>query len=146
MAKLPREIDLTENMQFSDGNWLPEDGVIALDVDFIDRYDGEFMSTEDFEKFKRWESLFGKRRHENRKRYAFCPTDTSDDAAFYDRMRDYCPRCGKYINDKWNRRGNLCKECDEYMQTDRTRFPWVRDIYGLVSNVESDGRDIFNLR
>ena len=142
---IPSNIDLTENRDFSGGNaW-----IIPFDIptgDFWERYDGEHISSEDFDKLLRWEQIFGEKGHPNHKRVAF-NKDKDDEQMFLERQNYHCYRCGRDIRVPWKIKLGLCSDCEK-----ETHF---EDSYGLPS--DSDGlfdkprmmsvhRDLFGLR
>ena len=141
MSFLPREIDLTENRQFSGGNALITEFRLPSN-DFFERYDGEHLSSNEFDALINFEKIFGKHRHPNLKLRAFY---RSEDDAFIERVRYKCCRCGKEIRDPWNKVYSLCRECHNSMGYERQeeKIPWKR--FGQI-NFGNRTMDVFNLR
>lgn len=141
MSFLPREIDLTENFQFSGGNAVITE-IRLPSIDFFERYDGENMSSDEFEALFNFEKIFGKRRHSSLKLRAFY---RNEDEAFIEQTRYKCCRCGKEIRDPWNKVYGLCRECRNSMRYEcqEEKMPWKR--YASF-NFGDRAMDVFNLR
>ena len=109
-------IDLTENRDFRGGRFqIPE-----MDIP-LELWDEDIMTSEDYEKIRRWESIFGKKRHTNGKYRIFGITP------FVKNLESRCCRCGKEFKIPWEReRRELCKRCSDEVEHDNQylKFPW----------------------
>lgn len=141
MSLLPREIDLTANCQFSGGNAIITEIQLPSN-DFFERYDGEHLTSEEFDSLIKFEKIFGMHRHPNAKNKAFY---MSEEETFLEHTRYKCCRCGKEIRDPWNKVYSLCRECHNSMGYERQeeKIPWKR--YSLIS-FGNRTMDVFNLR
>ena len=128
---LTGNIDLTENRDFG-GNFQ----ITAMDIPIELSEADNIMTTEDYEKIIRRESIFGKKRHTNGKHRIFGRT------TFVKNLESHCYRCGKELKLPWERnRMELCKQCSDKVKHDNQylKFPW-----NYISIIEID--DLFNLR
>lgn len=128
---LTRNIDLTENRDFG-GRFQ----ITAMDTP-IELWEADnIMTTEDYEKIIRRESIFGKKRHTNGNHRIFGRT------TFVKNLESRCYRCGKELKLPWERnRMELCKQCSDKVKHDNQylKFPW-----NYISIIRTD--DLFNLR
>ena len=137
---LPPNIDLTENRDFNEGHrW--------FDINFGDEleaiFEDEYMTSEQYEVLKRYEDIFGRRRHKNQARELLGDLYDIPFPVPVDWNRT-CVRCGKPLL-PWNNLGGICRECDGELNQSYGYggFPWV------VYNTPNDPRsamDIFTLR
>ena len=130
---LTGNIDLTENRDFG-GSFQTTAMDIPIELSEADN----IMTTEDYEKIIRRESIFGKKRHTNGKHHIFGRT------TFVKNLESHCYRCGKELKLPWERnRMELCKQCSDKVKHDNQylKFPWN---YTKLSIIRTD--DLFNLR
>lgn len=123
---LTGNIDLTENRDFGGRFQITEMNIWEAD---------NIMTTEDYEKIIRRESIFGKKRHTNGKHHIFGRT------TFVKNLESHCYRCEK-VKLPWERnRMELCKQCSDKVKHDNQylKFPW-----NYISIIRTD--DLFNLR
>ncbi len=128
---LTGNIDLTENRDFG-GSFQ----ITAMDIPIELSEADNIMTTEDYEKIIRRESIFGKKRHTNGKHRIFERT------TFVKNLESHCYRCGKELKLPWERnRMELCKQCSDKVKHDNQylKFPW-----NYISIIRTD--DLFNLR
>lgn len=128
---LTGNIDLTENRDFG-GSFQ----ITAMDIPIELSEADNIMTTEDYEKIIRRESIFGKKRHTNGKHRIFGRT------TFVKNLESHCYRCGKELKLPWERnRMELCKQCSDKVKHDNQylKFPW-----NYISIIRTD--DLFNLR
>ena len=124
---LTGNIDLTENRDFGDSFQITEMNIWEAD---------NIMTTEDYEKIIRRESIFGKKIHTNGNHRIFGRT------TFVKNLESRCYRCGKELKLPWERnRMELCKQCSDKVKHDNQylKFPW-----NYISIIRTD--DLFNLR
>ena len=128
---LTGNIDLTENRDFGGRFQITAMG-FPIEMSEADN----IMTTEDYEKIIRRESIFGKKRHTNGKHRIFERT------TFVKNLESHCYRCGKELKLPWERnRMELCKQCSDKVKHDNQylKFPW-----NYISIIRTD--DLFNLR
>lgn len=128
---LTGNIDLTENRDFG-GSFQ----ITAMDIPIELSEADNIMTTEDYEKIIRRESIFGKKTHTNGKHRIFGRT------TFVKNLESRCYRCGKELKLPWERnRMELCKQCSDKVKHDNQylKFPW-----NYISIIRTD--DLFNLR
>ena len=128
---LTGNIDLTENRDFG-GRFQ----ITAMDIPIGMSEADNIMTTEDYEKIIRRESIFGKKRHTNGNHRIFGRT------TFVKNLESRCYRCGKELKLPWERnRMELCKQCSDKVKHDNQylKFPW-----NYISIIRTD--DLFNLR
>ena len=128
---LTGNIDLTENRDFGGSFQITAMG-FPIEMSEADN----IMTTEDYEKIIRRESIFGKKRHTNGKHRIFERT------TFVKNLESHCYRCGKELKLPWERnRMELCKQCSDKVKHDNQylKFPW-----NYISIIRTD--DLFNLR
>lgn len=124
---LTGNIDLTENRDFGGRFQITEMNIWEAD---------NIMTTEDYEKIIRRESIFGKKTHTNGNHRIFGRT------TFVKNLESRCYRCGKELKLPWERnRMELCKQCSDKVKHDNQylKFPW-----NYISIIRTD--DLFNLR
>ena len=124
---LTGNIDLTENRDFGGRFQITEMNIWEAD---------NIMTTEDYEKIIRRESIFGKKTHTNGNHRIFGRT------TFVKNLESRCYRCGKELKLPWERnRMELCKQCSDKVRHDNQylKFPW-----NYISIIRTD--DLFNLR
>ena len=124
---LTGNIDLTENRDFGGSFQITEMNIWEAD---------NIMTTEDYEKIIRRESIFGKKTHTNGNHRIFGRT------TFVKNLESRCYRCGKELKLPWERnRMELCKQCSDKVKHDNQylKFPW-----NYISIIRTD--DLFNLR
>lgn len=128
---LSPKIDLTERWDFSGG---VEDSLMDSEVP-EDVYDG-LMTTEQYDRLCRWESIFGKRRHENQKRHIF--------PVMLSRYSTKCTCCGKELRAPWMRFSNngLCQDCEKESRYN-SRIPWKSNLVS-VGRFDDKGYRLFN--
>ena len=128
---MDRKIDLTERNDFS--SLRVEDVLTSM---FLD---DELVSSDEYETIVRWESIFGKERHDNEKAEIF------DYNGKYERdVERHCQRCGIELRVPWKVFYGLCKECDEFVDAGDEPLPWKRGC-GTIGSRGSVGDDIQNL-
>ena len=127
---LSTKIDLTERQDFSSGFGGFVDFEVSEDV-----YDG-LMTSEQYKSLCIWESIFGKRRHENRKRHIF-PVKLS-------RYNTKCARCRKELRIPWMRQHGLCQDCAEKESQYNSRIPWKSNIVSAGRFFDDKGYRLFN--
>lgn len=127
---LSPKIDLTEQRDFSGGVGSFTDSEVPEDV-----YDG-LMTCEQYDRLCRWESIFGKRRHENQKRRIF--------PVILSRYNTKCTCCGKELRAPWMRFSNngLCQDCEKESRYN-SRIPWKSNIVS-VGHFNDKGYRLFN--
>lgn len=116
---LPRNIDLTEHRDFGEDQFISLQSITPIDLDILERG----MTSEEYEKWIRWEWTFGRRSHKDQRNDIFDPEE---------KHRKYwehtCLRCGKNIKIPWNNIGGVCKECDRYLSTvPGHKVPWKKE-------------------
>lgn len=129
---LTRNIDLTENRDFSGGFQITAAMNTPIELSEADN----IMTLEDYDKIIRRESIFGKKRHTNGKHHIFGRT------TFVKNLESHCYKCGKELKLPWERnRMELCKQCSDKVKHDNQylKFPW-----NYISIIRTD--DLFNLR
>ena len=142
---LSQKVDLTANHDFGASSL---NGFFLEDMLVSTEYEGEYMTADEYEAIRRWERLFGKRRHPQQKRDLFPDKETKHyhNHGYVNGVK-YCERCGKPIRVPWKVRYDLCPDCDErlfiVLDSDHKneRIPWM--------NGETDRRvayNLFNLR
>ena len=94
------------------------------------------MTEEEYEKWIRWERVFGRRSHKDQRNDIFDPEE---------KHRKYwehtCLRCGKNIKIPWNNIGGVCKECAKNLTSGYNKVPWKKE------ETVSWGREsVFDLR
>jgi hypothetical protein len=102
---LPPNIDLTENRDFNEGNhW--------FDINFGDElealFEDEYMTSDQYETLKRYEDIFGRRRHKNQVRELLGDLYDLPFPVPVDCNRT-CVRCGKPLL-PWNNLGGIRRE------------------------------------
>lgn len=128
---LSRNIDLTENRDFSGGRIEFTHLLRSIDLD------AEVMSTDEYEVIVWWEGIFGRRRHSNEKDRVF-----DKEEKYLNGWRGKCERCGKPLRCPWKRVYGLCIECNDAME--KSRIPWIEH-YGQQSSSDRT-MDIFHMR
>ena len=125
---LPSNIDLTERADFGSPSSMSMDTPVDLDLDDLDSENE--MSSNEYNSLIKWESIFGKRKHINRKWNIF-PRLGLNGAE--DSNALCCIRCGKAIRIPWKNYGHrypwgncgLCFECNEKEETETWgKIPW----------------------
>ena len=135
---LPRNIDLTEHRDFSGGGGIFMDTPIEIPLD-----EYQLMTCGEYERLRWWESIFGRKRHRNRKEYVF-----EYERKHRNEERTHCWRCGKEFRLPWDRVNGICRKCDSEVSEEsgnRWRIPWVEH-YGQISPVDNTAYDLFNRR
>ena len=127
---LPRNIDLTANRDFGDNRF--NDTLLIFPID-IER---ELMTSEEYDELIKWEKIFGRKQHEDQKNKIF-----DSEAKFNKCWENICHRCGKLIKVPWNNISGICKNCNNYLNSDR--IPWKEETFEDIVNVR---RDLFELR
>ena len=145
---LPSNIDLTERADFGLPSLMSMDTPVDLDLDDLDS--GNNMSTNEYNSLIKWESIFGKRKHINRKWDIF-PRLTLDVAENPHTL--CCARCGKVIRIPWKNYGHrypwenygLCSECNEEIEIETWgKIPWNRNMNKFSSRNDERGYNLFN--
>lgn len=121
-------------MDFSGG------GTIFFDTPIEIPYDEyELMSSDEYERFIWWESIFGRRGHRNQKHEIFNPDGTLNEC------RSHCYRCGKPFRIPWDNIGGVCRKCDSEICDSGHNIPWKK--YYAQSQRERDiAYNLFNRR
>ena len=143
---LPSNIDLTEKADFGSPSSMSMDTPVDLDLDDLDSENE--MSSNEYNSLIKWESIFGKRKHINRKWNIF-PRLGLNGAE--DSNALCCIRCGKVIRIPWKNYGHrypwgncgLCFECNEKEETETWgKIPWKHT--STSSRNDERGYDLFN--
>lgn len=132
---LPRNIDLTENRDFSGGNFAFFDVPIEIPMDEF-----HLMTPEEYDHLMWWEGIFGKKRHYTQKSEVF-----DAEKRYYNHWNHHCLRCGAELRIPWKIYGGLCKKCDEIVTYEEggTRTPWKQVNEGWRRDPKYD---LFNSR
>ena len=145
---LPSNIDLTEKADFGSPSSMSMDTPVDLDLDDLDSENE--MSSNEYNSLIKWESIFGKRKHINRKWNIF-PRLGLNGAE--DSNALCCIRCGKVIRIPWKNYGHrypwgncgLCFECNEKEETETWgKIPWNRNMNKFSSRNDERGYNLFN--
>ena len=105
---LDSRIDLTENRDFGKPR-LRSEAIDSFDIPTDEIYDeDDNMSLDEYEKIVHYESIFGSRMKQRRRKIFAIPR-----LIHYDK---YCYRCGKELIFLW-RASHLCSECDNETRT-----------------------------
>ena len=97
--------------------------------------DDDYMSCEEYEILKRWENIFGKRKHRNQKTKVFGSKYIHD-------TEDNCYRCGKPIKLPWKNHGGICEACDTIVQT--SKIPWSKKYRNTIpTEAQESGQSVF---
>lgn len=145
---LPSNIDLTEKADFGRPSSMSMDTPVDLDLDDLDSENE--MSSNEYNSLIKWESIFGKRKHINRKWNIF-PRLGLNGAE--DSNALCCIRCGKVIRIPWKNYGHrypwgncgLCFECNEKEETETWgKIPWNRNMNKFSSRNDERGYNLFN--
>ena len=138
---LPSNIDLTERADFGSPSSMSMDTPVDLDLDDSDSENK--MSSNEYNSLIRWESIFGKRKHINRKWNIFPRLGLNVSYGSENPHTLYCSRCGKVIRIPW-KNYELCSECNEKIKTETWgKIPWKHHTYVFSRNDER-GYDLFN--
>lgn len=146
---LPSNIDLTEKADFGRPSSMSMDTPVDLELDDIDTRNE--MSTDEYDLLVWWESIFGKKRHVNRKQNIFPRNGLNVSYGSENPHTLYCSRCGKVIRIPWKNYGHhypwenygLCSECNEKMEIDfKGRIPWKHT--STSSRNDERGYNLFN--
>lgn len=145
---LPSNIDLTEKADFGSPSSMSMDTPVDLDLDDLDSENE--MSSNEYNSLIKWESIFGKRKHINRKWNIF-PRLGLNGAE--DSNALCCLRCGKVIRIPWKNYGHrypwrncgLCFECNEKEEIETWgKIPWNRNMNKFSSRNDERGYNLFN--
>lgn len=148
---LPSNIDLTEKADFGSPSSMSMDTPVDLDLDDLDS--GNNMSTNEYNSLIKWESIFGKRKHINRKWNIFPRLGLNVSYDSENPHTLYCSRCGKVIRIPWKNYGHrypwrncgLCFECNEKEETETWgKIPWNRNMNKFSSRNDERGYNLFN--
>ena len=142
---LPSNIDLTERADFGLPSLMSMDTPVDLDLDDFDTRNE--MSTDEYDLLVWWESIFGRKRHINRKWNIFPRLSLSVENPH----TLCCARCGKVIRIPWKNYGyhypwrncGLCFECKEEIET-WGKIPWNRNMNKFSSRNDERGYNLFN--
>lgn len=137
---LPSNIDLTANGDFRRSATFTGRFDIPIEL-----WDEDIMTSDDYEKLKWWEKMFGKRRHENRKRAIFGIANS----LFVRDLENRCCRCGKEFRLPWEReKRELCKRCSDEIEHDNQylKFPWNYMKLSVRRIGDRGQGDLFDLR
>ena len=146
---LPSNIDLTERADFGLPSSMSMDTPVDLDLDDSDS--GNKMSSNEYNSLIRWESIFGKRKHINRKWNIFPRLGLNVSYGSENPHTLYCARCGKVIRIPWKNYGyhypwknyGLCSECNEKIKTETWgKIPWKHT--STSSRNDERGYNLFN--
>lgn len=131
---LSSKIDLTANRDFG-----PK-VVVINSIQSLD--ENESMSTDEYVRIARRESIFGKKIHRNIKDVVF-----DREGKFMEEVSIHCERCGKEFKIPWQFRWGLCEKCmTELGESFQIRIPW-RIKAGEVSDIRQDAKyNLFNSR
>jgi len=115
---LPSNIDLTENRDFSGGNFIFFDTPIEIPMDEF-----HLMTPDEYDHLMWWEGIFGRRRHYTEKSKIF-----DVEKRFESHWNQHCLRCGVVLRIPWKTHYGLCKKCDDIVALEEggTRIPWKR--------------------
>ena len=146
---LPSNIDLTERADFGLPSSMSMDTPVDLDLDDSDS--GNKMSSNEYNSLIKWESIFGKRKHINRKWNIFPRLGLNVSYGSENPHTLYCARCGKVIRIPWKNYGyhypwknyGLCSECNEKIKTETWgKIPWKHT--STSSRNDERGYNLFN--
>ena len=112
---LSPRVDLTEHIDFGGGTINFMDTLIEIPLD-----EYQLMTCDEYEWFKWWESIFGRRGHRNQKHEIFNPNGTLNEC------RSHCYRCGKPFRIPWDNIGGVCRKCDGEMCDSVQAIPWKK--------------------
>ena len=130
---IPRQIDLTENMDFSGGNQVTFRNISRSRLQELD-----LMSTDEYEEYTYWTGIFGRRRHKNMKDVIFGHWGTP----YGGEDPGICPGCGRPTPIPWKKFWNgLCRECFEAVNGNP--IPWDIPPKTAVRNTVGE---VFDLR
>lgn len=136
---LSPKIDLTLNREFTSGeiDVNISNSVRYVEIDLIT--DDEAMTVDEYAHIFRFETLFGKRRHQNEKNKVF-----DKEKRYINELKTHCQRCGKEFRLPWNdiMCFDLCKECNDAVNESLGKIPWKREYEGLSHRNIKD--DLFN--
>jgi hypothetical protein len=133
---IPRNIDLTERGDFSNGVLAPQIESLSSDMEIRDLFSFQCMSNADYEKLQRYERFFGRKWHYT----DYLDVFREDESEWIERSKCHCARCGKEIRIPWKRYGGLCYNCDSIFES--RALPWQSPLSVDMDN----GYDLFNLR
>ena len=129
---LDSRIDLTENRDFGSSR-LRSEAIDSFDIPTDEIYDeDDNMSLDEYEKIVHYESIFGSRMKQCRRKIFAIPR-----LIHYDKC---CYRCGKELIFLW-RASHLCSECDNETRTNI--IPWKKS---KIVPLEIGVHDIFNFK
>ena len=135
---LSPKVDLTADRAFSTLNMsLVEDTVIDMSLD-----EYQSMTSDQYDKLMWFESIFGKRRHYNKKKELFGIGEY--DEHFLAR-KGHCARCGSIIREPWNYYNGLCKDCATKLDDGKdNRTPWLEQDLKIKEKIAYEN-SLFNL-
>jgi hypothetical protein len=129
---LDSRIDLTENRDFGSPR-LRSEAIDSFDIPTDEIYDEDMeISLDDYEKIFHYESIFGSRMKQRRRKIFAIPRLI--------RYDNYCYRCGKELIFLW-RSSHLCSECDNETRTNV--IPWKKS---KIIPLGTGTNDIFNFK
>ena len=134
------KVDLTENRDFRKPRY-----ITSLD---IPRSYGNISLTQ-YNSIKRFESIFGKRYHDDERLYIFGVI------GYINRCESRCNRCGKELVIPWKRlNSGLCPECKSDFDRSFSLLPWKNKLTinnninnnNNINTNSSNPKDIFNMK
>jgi len=129
---LSPRVDLTEHMDFSGGTINVMDTIIEIPLD-----EYQPMTCDEYERFKWWESIFGRRGHRNQKYEIFNLKGTLNEC------KSHCYRCGKPFRIPWDNIGGVCRKCDNEMCDSEHNIPW-KNYHAQSSRTRDIAYNLFN--
>jgi hypothetical protein len=129
---LSPRVDLTEHMDFSGGTINVMDTIIEIPLD-----EYQPMTCDEYEWFKWWESIFGRRGHRNQKYEIFNLKGTLNEC------KSHCYRCGKPFRIPWDNIGGVCRKCDSEMCDSEHNIPW-KNYHAQSSRTRDIAYNLFN--
>lgn len=130
---LPRNIDLTENRDFSGGGEIFMDTIIEIPLS-----EYQLMTCDEYEKLRWWEGIFGRKRHYTEKDQVF-----DVEGKYVNKWKHHCYRCGELIRIPWLNFNSVCHKCNDILKNGG-RIPWKEQkTFGTFRNV---AYDLFNRR
>ena len=134
---LSPKVDLTEHMDFNGSSMNIFSNIRLVEIPDDEQ---ELMSTEEYEWFTWWESVFGRKKHRNQKHEIF-----SKDI---NKLMTRCPRCGKPFRIPWENIDGvctICRKCNDEIFDLSHNLPWKRNNNPNVSE-RSIVYNLFNIR
>jgi hypothetical protein len=125
------KVDLTES-----GDFRKPSHITSLDIPT--NYGN--ISLTQYNSIKRFESIFGKRYHDDERFYIF------GISGYIIKYESHCSRCGKELVIPWKRlNSGLCPKCESDLDRSFSLFPWKNKLTKTNTN-SSNPKDIFNMK